>query len=144
MITAMVRAKLAATGGIISLVSDRVYVDMMPEPATLPGITIHPVSRIPDKEVGKGWVSRVQVSCWSDPIRAGGMRSPVEIENLAAEVTAALHKPALSDTRVERWTLGAVSYDITSRVVTGGTRVIEDPTGWYHCPLDVQITYREV
>jgi hypothetical protein len=143
MITAMVRAKLAATSAVTALVSTRIYVDMLPEPATLPAISVHPVSRIPDPEVGKGWTARVQVSCWSDPLKSAGVRSPAEVESVAAAVTAALHK-ARMNMSPERWTVGSVSYDITSRKVTGGTRLIEDPTGWYHVPVDVLISYYEV
>lgn len=69
--------------------------------------------------------------------------SPAEVETVAAAVIAALHMPIMNN-QVERWTIGAVSFDIVTRMVTGGTRVIEDPTGWYHVPVDVQISYREV
>jgi len=144
MITAMVRSKLAATAGVTALVSTRIYIDALPSPSpTLPAITVHPVSRIPSKVAGKGWEARVQVSCWSNPPVSGGVRSPSEIESVAAAVIAALHKPRANMTP-ERWTVGSVSYDVTSRTVTGGTRTIRDPGGWYHVPVDVQLVYREV
>ena len=143
MITAMVRSVLANNTGVSTLVSTRVYVDALPAGPTLPAISVHSVSKIPDPEVGKGWSAEVQVSCWSNPPVSGGIRSPAEVETVAAAVIAAMHKPRLNMTP-ERWTVGAVSYDITTRIVSGGTRVIEDPTGWYHVPVSVRISYREV
>ena len=117
--------------------------DALPTSPTLPAITVHPVSRIPDKTVNKGWEARVQVSCWSNPAVVDGIRSPSQVETVAAAVIAALHKPRLNMTP-ERWTVSTTSYDIVSRTVTGGTRTIEDPSGWYHVPVDVSIVYREV
>ena len=143
MITAMVRSKLANTSAVTALVSTRIYVDALPTSPTLPAISVHPVSRIPDKTVGKGWDARVQVSCWSNPAVVDGVRSPSQIESVAAAVIAALHKPRLNMSP-ERWTIGSVSYDIISRIVTGGTRTIEDPSGWYHVPVDVSFVYKEV
>ena len=142
MITAMVRQKLFDTPAVSSLVYGRIFVDSLPCPAVLPAISVHPVSRIPSKQVSKGWNTRVQVSCWSDP-NGSANHSPAEVETVAAAVIAALHMPIMNN-QVERWTIGAVSFDIVTRMVTGGTRVIEDPTGWYHVPVDVQISYREV
>lgn len=144
MITAMVRKKLADTSAVTALVSTRIYIDALPAPSpTLPAISVHPVSRIPSKTVGKGWEARVQVSCWSNPPVSAGVRSPSEVETVAAAVIAALHKPR-PNMSPERWTVGSVSYDITTRIVTGGTRTIEEPSGWYHVPVDVQLVYREV
>jgi len=143
MITAMVRNKLANTSAVSALVSTRIYVDALPSGPTLPAISVHPVSRVPDPIVSKGWEARVQVSCWSNPPVSGGIRSPGEVETVAAAVIAALHKPRLNMVP-ERWTIGSVSYDIITRTVTGGTRMIEDPTGWYHVPVDVLLSYREV
>lgn len=142
MITAMVRQKLLNTSWVSSLVSGRVFVDSLPETYRLPAITVHPVSRVPDKRVANGWEARVQVSCWSDP-NGSAKGSPAEVETVAAAVIAALHKPRLN-MLPERWISGNTSYDVIHRIVTGGTRVIEDPTGWYHVPVDVQITYLEV
>jgi hypothetical protein len=139
----MVRNKLANTSAVTALVSTRIYVDALPSGSTLPAISVHPVSRIPSQTVGKGWEARVQASCWSNPPVSGGVRSPGEVENMAAAVIAALHKPKLNMSP-ERWTVGSVSYDILTRIVTGGIRMIEDPTGWYHVPVDVLLVYREV
>jgi len=143
MITAMVRSKLANTSAITALVSTRIYVDALPTNPALPAITVHPVSRVPDKSANKGWEARVQISCWSNPAVVDGIRSPSQVETVAAAVIAALHKPRLNMTP-ERWTVSTTSYDIVSRTVTGGTRTIEDPSGWYHVPVDVSIVYREV
>ncbi|MCK9592312.1 MAG: DUF3168 domain-containing protein [Methanoregula sp.] len=144
MITAMVRSKLLATSGVTTLVSTRVYIDAIPSTTTtLPAIFVSPVSRVPAKQYSKGWEARVQVSCWSNPATAGGSRSPSEVENVAAAVTAALHKPRLNNA-VEKWTVGSASYNIISRYVTGGTRRMEDPSGWYHVPVDVTLVYQEV
>lgn len=143
MITAMVRNQLAASPTITALVGARVYVDGLPTTPDLPAISVHPVSRVPDAEVGKGYVSRVQISCWSNPPVSGGVRSPGEVETAAAAVIAVMHKPRMNMVP-ERWTLGSVSYDITTRQVTGGVRRIEDPMGWYHVPIDVRIIYREI
>ena len=67
MIDAMIRTKLLATSAVTALVSTRVYIDEQPDPATLPSITIHPISGVPDKTVAGSTLSRVQVSCWSLP-----------------------------------------------------------------------------
>ena len=140
----MVRSKLLAASGVTALVSTRVYIDGLPQTSpVLPAISVHPVSRVPSKTVGKGWEARVQVSCWSNPVTTGGIRSPGEVENVAAAVIAALHKPR-TNMSPEAWTVGSTTYAVTSRTVTGGTRVIEDPSGWYHIPVDVSLVYREV
>lgn len=143
MITAMVRSKLLATSAITALVSTRIYVDSLPQSPTLPALSVHPVSKVPGKEVGKGIKARVQISCWSNPPTSEGVRSPAEVESVAAAVTAVFHKPRLNASP-EKWTVGSVSYVITSCRVTGGTRIIKDPTNWYHIPLDVEISYNEV
>jgi hypothetical protein len=144
MITAMVRSKLLSTSGVTTLVSTRIYVDGIPTTTTtLPAIFVSSVSRVPAQRYSKGWDSRVQVSCWSNPVTAGGSRSPLEVENVAAAVTAALHNPRFNNS-VDKWTIGSVSYDVISRYVTGGTRRIENPSGWYHVPVDVMISYQEV
>ena len=140
MITAMVRNKLLNTSAVTAMVSTRIYVDEQPVPATLPSITIHPVSGVPDKKVSKGAVARVQVSCWASP---GKPRNPVSVEAVAAAVKAALHLPRMNNS-VRRWTIGSVSYDIITGYVTGGVRLIDPTTDWYHVPLDVEITYMEV
>jgi hypothetical protein len=140
MITAMVRSKLLASSAVTALVSTRIYVDELPTPAVLPAITIRPVSGVPDKQVSKGAFTRVQVSCWANP---GKPKNPAGVESVAAAVKAVMHLPRLNN-QVERWTAGSVSYDIISRYCLGGTRLINDPTGWYHIPVDVEITYNEV
>lgn len=143
MITAMVRSKLAATSAVTALVSTRIYVDELPQTPTLPAISVSKVSWVPNKTVGKQANARVQVSCWSNPPTSEGLRSPAEIESVAAAVRAVFHKPHLNSSP-EKWTVNSVSYIITSCIVTGGTRMIEDPSGWYHLPLDIEINYNEV
>lgn len=143
MITAMVRAKLVATAAVTALVSTRIYVDGLPPTPTLPAISVHPVSKVPSKLLGKQAYARVQVSCWSNPPTSEGVRSPAEIETVAAAVRAVFHKPYLNSSP-EKWTVGSTSYIITSCIVTGGTRMIEDPSGWYHLPIDIEISYNEV
>ena len=140
MITAMVRNKLLASSAVMALVSTRVYIDELPDPALLPAITIHPVSGVPDKKVSKGAFTRVQMSCWANP---GKPKNPATIEAVAAAVKAVMHLPRLNN-QVERWAAGTVSYDIVSRYVTGGIRLVDPVTGWYHVPVDVEITYNEV
>lgn len=143
MIDAMVRTKLLATSGVTTWVSTRVYIDSLPQNPTLPALSITLVSLVPGKELEKAWTARVQVSCWSNPSYASGLKSPSEVTSVAASVKAALHRGRLNMTP-EKWTVGSTSYDITSRAVTGMPRRFEDPTGWYHVPVDVEITYREV
>jgi len=143
MITAMIRAKLLATAGVTNLVGTRIYIDALPSESTLPGIFISKPSWVPNKEVAKGVETRIQISCWSNPAVAGGSRSPAEVESVAAAVRAVMHMSRLNNTPY-RLTIGSVSYDIISSVVQGGVRKIEDPSGWYHIPVDVLIHYREV
>ena len=143
MITAMVQTKLLATTAVTALVSTRIYVDGMPQNPTLPAITIHPVSGVPDKDVSKATSAQVQVSCWSNPAVTGGLRSPAQVETVAAAVRAVLHKPRLN-TSPQRWTVGSVSYDIITCRCTGGVRLIDPGTNWYHIPVDVLIEYNEV
>lgn len=143
MISAALRAKLLATSGVTALVSTRVYVDYLPQSPTLPAISIHPVSQIPNKTVDKGSTARIQVSCWSNPSIAGGARSPSEVTSVAAAVKAVCHK-AQVNMSPERWTVGSTSFNILSKRVTGMQRMIVDPSGWYHVPIDVELVYQEV
>jgi hypothetical protein len=146
MMTAMVRNVLGDNPAIIALVSNRVYVDELPIPSELPAITVHPASDVPDQDVSKGGVVRVQVSCWAEK---GNPMNPAKVEAVAAAVKAVLHLPRLNN-HVDRWTLDTedlpepVQYDIISRYVTGGIRLIDPNTGWYHKPVDVLITFNEV
>ena len=140
MITAMVRTKLLASPAVTALVSTRIYVDELPDPAILPAITIHPISGVPDKKVSKGAFTRVQVSCRANP---GKPKNPATVEAVAAAVKAVMHLPRLNNSP-ERWTAGSTSYDIITRYCTGGIRLIDPVTGWYHVPVDVEIEYKEV
>lgn len=143
MITAMVQTKLLATTAVTALVSTRIYVDSMPQSPTLPAITIHPVSGVPDKEVSKATSARVQVSCWSNPAITGGRRSPAQVESVAAAVKAALHVPRLNSSP-QRWAVGSTVYSVLTSRCTGGVRLIDPVTDWYHVPVDVLIEYNEV
>ena len=143
MITAMVRSVLASDTGVAALVGTRVYVDALPVGVTLPAISVHPISDPPDPNASNGGTARVQASCWSNPPLSNGVRSPAEVESVAAAVKAVMHKPRLNNA-VVRWTVGSVSYDIVSRTVTGGVRLIDPITDWYHKPVDVLIRYNKV
>ncbi len=147
MIDAAVLAKLKATSGVTALVSNRIYIDDLPIKPTFPAITIHPVSDVPDTFIGKLSTARVQVSCWDNPpyVETSGepRRSPHVVETVAAAVRAALHKPKFN-MDPELWVSGEFSFHVSSSRVTGGVRTIKDPSGWYHIPVDVVLTYSEV
>lgn len=140
MIDAMIRTKLLAASAVTALVSTRVYIDEQPDPATLPSITIHPISGVPDKTVAGSTQARVQVSCWSLP---GKPKNPKPVETVAAAVKAVFHKPRLTSLPY-KLTAGTTTYKVITSVVTGGVRLIDPTTGWYHIPLDVEILYNEV
>jgi len=140
MIDAMVYKKLLATSAVTALVSTRIYIDEQPDPATLPSITVHPTSGVPNAEIGKKHFARVQVSCWAEP---GKPKNPKTVESVAAAVRAALHKPIMNLLYPESWTAGTATYTITKCICTGGIRLIDPTTGWYHIPVDVEISYNE-
>lgn len=143
MITSMIKAKLLATSAITALVSTRIYIDEMPDPATLPAITIHKASFVPDKVVGKRKFERVQVSCWAVP---GKPKNPATVESVAAAVRAVFDIPSKNMAYPMRLTspVSSTAYDITSSHCTGGFRIIDDTTGWYHIPVDIELNYDEV
>lgn len=146
MIDSAVLHKLLATSAITTLVSTRIYPDVLPQPApTFPAISVSLTSDIPSIYVSKGNEARVTVSCWSNPPVSNGLRSPAEVQTVAAAVKAVMHKPLFNNSP-ERWTITgtSTSYDIITRRVTDGTRIIENPNGWYHIPVDVLMSYREV
>jgi hypothetical protein len=140
MIDAMVRKKLVDTSSISALVSTRIYVDEQPDPATLPSITVHTISDVPDKDVGKGGFARVQVSCWSEP---GKPKNPAPVEAVVSAVKAVFHKPRMNSFPF-KLTAGSTSYNVTSSVCTGGVRLIDPTTGWYHVPVDIELNFKEV
>ena len=143
MITAVVRTKLLTTTAVTNLVSTRIYVDELPDPATLPAITIHPISGVPDKEVGKKGFARVQVSIWAV---TGNPKNPSVVESIRAAVKTVFHIPRMNMAYPMRLQAGTTStyYDVTSSTCTGGVRLIDPTTGWYHVPMDIELTYNEV
>lgn len=140
MIDAIIRKKLLADPTVSGLVSTRVYIDDLPVPAVLPAITVHPTSAVPSSEAKGGCMTRIQVSCWAE---AGTPKDPETVESVSAAVKAVLDK-ARMNMAPELWTVGSYRFSVTSRHVTGGVRLIDPVTGWYHVPVDVLITYHEV
>ena len=136
----MIKKHLLDTPAVTSLVSTRVYIDEQPDPATLPSITIHPTSGVPDKTVAGATFTRTQVSCWSLP---GKPKNPKPVETVAAAVRAVFHKPRFNSLPY-KLTAGTTTYKVITSQVTGGVRLIDPTTGWYHIPLDIEILYNEV
>ena len=142
MITGMIRSKLLATSAVTALVSTRIYVDDIPDPATLPAISISKASFVPNKEVGKRKFERVQVSCWAEP---GNPKNPAVVESVAAAVRAVFDIPRCNFTPYRLTSsVSSTAYDVTSSHCRGGFRLIDPTTGWYHIPVDLEIDYNEV
>lgn len=133
---------VATTSSTYALVGARVYYDEVPMGATLPAISLVKVSDIPDPEVPGHYTARVQASCWSDPQKANGERSPAEVEGLAAAVVADLHRPRLTHS-VLAWAASTKTYSIMTSRIANAPRVIEDVSGWFHVPVDVLLEFRE-
>jgi hypothetical protein len=142
LIDAAVLAKLRAASTITALVGSRVYPDALPPSPALPALTVRKISDIPDPEVGAAHRARVQVSCWSNPTPANGVRSPAEVEGLASAVGALLHSARLNSSPTS-WTAGATTYRVLSTRATFGPRLTEDGSGYYHVPVDVLVDFTE-
>jgi len=140
-----VRLKLVATtSAVYALIGARVFYDEVPLGETLPAITLHKISDIPDPQVPGAHKARVQCSCWDDPPRdMNGVRSPSAVERLASAVGSIFHKPRVGFTP-ERWEIGSTVYSITKSEVADAPRLIEDKTRWLHVPADVLLEFREV
>lgn len=143
MITAMIRKKLLDTSAVTALVSTRIYVDESPLAGSLPAITIHKASFVPNKEIGKKKFERVQVSCWADP---GKPKNPSVVESVAAAVRAVFDIPTMNMSYPMALTSSVSStvYNVTSTHCTGGFRLVDPTTGWYHIPVDIELNYNEV
>ncbi|MDD2753927.1 MAG: DUF3168 domain-containing protein [Methanothrix sp.] len=142
MITGMIRSKLLATSAVTDIVSTRIYVDDIPDPATLPAISISKASFVPNKEVGKKKFERILVSCWAEP---GNPKNPAVVESVAAAVRAVFDIPRCNFAPYRLTSsVSATAYDVTSSHCRGGFRLIDPTTGWYHIPVDLEIDYNEV
>jgi hypothetical protein len=143
MITAMIKTKLLATSAVTALVSTRIFVDEQPDPATLPSITISKASYVPNKEIGKKKFERVQVSCWADP---GHPMNPSVVESVAAAVRAVFDIPTMNMAYPMKLqsSVSSTVFNVTSSHCTGGFRLIDPTTGWYHIPVDIELNYNEV
>lgn len=140
-IDAAVRSKLLASTAVTALVSTRIYTDSLPDNVTLPAISVHPITDLEDENVPDAMTARVQVSCWSNPVISGGQRSPNEIENIADAVEAAISKTKLEWIN-ETWTIGTKTYTVTGCRAITNARIIDDPSGWLHKPVDFMIEFR--
>lgn len=143
MITAMIRKKLLDTSAVTSLVSTRIYIDETPLAGSLPAISIHKASFVPDKEIGKKKFERVQVSCWAE---TGNPKNPAVVESVAAAVRAVFDIPRMNMDYPMQLSSPVTStkYNVTSSHCTGGFRLIDPTTGWYHIPVDLELNYSEV
>jgi hypothetical protein len=142
LIDAAVMATLRATSTIAALVGGRVYPDALPPSPTLPAVTVRKISDTPDPEIGRAHRARVQVSCWSNPTPAHGVRSPAEVEGLAAAVAGVVHTARLNGSPTSM-TAGTTSYSVLSMRAAIGPRLIEDGSGYYHIPVDVLAEFTE-
>ena len=142
LIDAAVLAKLKATTAITTLVSTRVYPDTLPPAPTLPALTVLRITDNLDPEVPGFHRARVQVSCWSNPVPANGVKSPAQVEGLATAVAALFHK-ARPNATPAAWTAGSTTYSVTSSKVQVGPRMTEDGSGYLHVPVDVLVNFRE-
>lgn len=140
-IDAAVRSKLLASTAVTALVSTRIYTDSLPDNVTLPAISVHPITDLEDENVPDAMTARVQVSCWSNPVISGGQRSPNEIENIADAVESVLSKTRLEWIN-ESWTIGTKTYTVTGCRAITNARIIDDPSGWLHKPIDFIIEFR--
>lgn len=141
MIDVAVRARLLADSGVAAIVGERVHYDDLPIDPTLPAIRVSPVSDNPDPEVPGANFARVQVSCYSDPPRANGVRSPAELNGLVAAVVSAVHAPRLTSSPTSWSTPNGTSYSIVRRRAQVGPRVPEPVSGYLHVPVDVLIDF---
>jgi len=143
LIDAAVRNQLLNVNAVTAIVADRIFFDMIPIGETLPAIIISLISDIPDRNVPGLWLSRVQISCWSNPVMQNGLKSPEEVSVLADAVKTALHQPHLNK-GVSAWTVGKTTYSVSSVKVENGPRLVDMLSDWYHMPVDVLINFREV
>lgn len=67
-ITEALYEKLSTTAGLTSLVSTRIYPDLMPQSPTLPAITYQMISNVRDERHGGQTADarpRFQITCWA-------------------------------------------------------------------------------
>lgn len=136
------RLKLLGTSAVTALVGTRIYLGTLPEKPTLPAITIQSITDKEDDDVPGWWPNnRLQVSSWSDPPTQNGVRSPEEVEAIAAAVHTALHHPRFSGSLYESWTVGSTTYKVTRRM--GGTqrRNIESTTDYFEISEDFMLSF---
>ncbi len=121
-------ARLSGYANLVSLVSLRIYPEVLPQDCPFPAVSYHKVSETPEhamsSEAGVR-SSRVQVSSFAETY--------VGVKAVLTQVKAALSR--------YRGTMGSTVFQ---NILLDGTWDIYEPdTGIYHCPADFIVWYEE-
>lgn len=138
-----VRAMLLADSAVKAIVGTRVYFDALPDNPTLPAVRVSKPSEVPHAIAPGRFTARVQCSCYSDPPRANGLRSPAEVERLAKAVAAVVHTARLEAEPTAWVSPSGASYSVTDHRVANAPRFTEPVSGYYHKPVDVLVEFKE-
>lgn len=138
-----VRAMLLADSAVKAIVGTRVYLDALPDSPTLPAIRVSKPSEVPHAIAPGRFTARVQCSCYSDPPRSNGVRSPAEVERLAAAVAAVVHTARIESDPTAWVSPSGTSYSVLSHRVANAPRFTEPVSGYLHKPVDVLVEFRE-
>lgn len=138
-----VRAMLLADSAVKAIVGDRVHLDALPTTPVLPAVRVSKPSEVPHAIAPGRFTARVQCSCYSDPPRANGLRSPAEVERLAKAVAAVVHTARLEAEPTAWVSPSGASYSVTDHRVANAPRFTEPVSGYYHKPVDVLVEFKE-
>ncbi len=121
-------ARLSGYANLVSLVSLRIYPEVLPQDCPFPAVSYHKVSETPEhamsSEAGVR-SSRIQVSSFAETYTG--------VKAILTQVKAALSR--------YRGTSGSTVFQ---EILLDGTWDIYEPdTGIYHCPADFIVWYEE-
>jgi len=142
-ISTVIMDLLKSNTGVTALVGTRIYPDGLPTDVTLPALVVVHVTGVPDPDIPAVSTDRIQVSCFSNPPESNGVKSPMEVEQVADAVKTALHHSDLEKNPMTRTVAGVKHSILKAPRLLSERRYREDGTDWYHKPLDFSVTYRK-